>query len=130
MKRAKPKAHWYLRGHCAVGVGVTINGRVPVNTGHPMREYTIGPVERYAQYEAAVCVSWRQPGDRKKRYYIHVVPENLTYYTIHDPLGNQAWDSRSLVPCDMAVYDATVKRFSMGDDEIDDCLARLADHTA
>jgi hypothetical protein len=65
--------------------------------------------EPYAQYATSVTLHFKEPRGRKT-YYFTVKPDNLTYYLI-EVGGRVVWDSRNLVPCDMAEWEADRARF-------------------
>lgn len=67
---------------------------------------SLGP---YAQYATAASVSFKEP--RKKRgANCTVLPENVRYLTI-EAEGCVLYDSRWNVPCDMAKWEETARRF-------------------
>jgi hypothetical protein len=71
----------------------------------PVRWFETRPPERYAQHETTVTVWFKHPGKRASNFF-RVVPDNIRYMVISDAAGEVLWDSRRLVPCDMAVWDA------------------------
>lgn len=60
------------------------------------------PPQRRAQYAVAVLLSWRSSrGDRSATW---IVPDNGRYAEVVAG-GKVVWDSRSVVPCDMAAWE-------------------------
>ena len=69
----------------------------------------VGAVERYAQYERAVCISFCKP--RQRRWcFIHIVSNDVRYATLEQN-GRVVYDSRTDVPCDMEKWEATRKEW-------------------
>jgi hypothetical protein len=75
----------------------------------PVRWFGARPPARCAQYETAVTVWFKKAGQRKQRYF-DVVPDNFRYLEIVDAAGVVLWDSRRVVSCDMAEWEATRAR--------------------
>jgi hypothetical protein len=63
----------------------------------------------YGQYPVSVTIVFKEPR-RRKRYSFTAVPDNLKYFTI-EANGQVLWDSRSVVPCDMMLWQTTNNRF-------------------
>jgi hypothetical protein len=77
----------------------------------PVRWFRTSPPQRFAQYEAAVYVAFKEPRQRVMKFY-DVVPDDCCYVEILDASGAVLWDSRQEVPCDMGKWEAT--RAEMG----------------
>jgi hypothetical protein len=88
--------------HCAVYGRLETEARW-VKTSDPCR---------HAQHERAVHVNFIKPRQRKRCYFIFV-PDNISWCEILVD-GKPAWDSRELVPCEAAKWQATAARFLEG----------------
>ena len=64
----------------------------------------------YAQYDTSVQVLFKDPRKRATCYYT-TRPDNNRYHLI-EVGGRVVWDSRTVVPCDMAEWEAIRARFA------------------
>jgi hypothetical protein len=64
----------------------------------------------HAQYRASVWVNCVKAG-RRKSVDVVMVPDDIRYCTVEDESGRVLYDSRQDVPCDMAKWEATRRRF-------------------
>jgi hypothetical protein len=72
-----------------------------------VREFRIGEPRSYAQYPISVTLGWVYP--RKRRWqYTTITPTNIAYYIIEVD-GHAVFDSRDVVPCDMAEWETIRK---------------------
>jgi hypothetical protein len=78
---------------------------MPFDDSIPVRNFTVGEVRPYAQYERTVYITYTLPRKRN-RTSIHVRKDGLTYVTI-DAGGQTIYDSRDDVPIDMDKWEAT-----------------------
>jgi hypothetical protein len=94
------------------GDAATIIGHDAV-MGHwerPVRKWTVGDVEPYAQYPVSVFMTFIEPGKRKRAAFT-VVPDNIKYLTV-EAGGDVLYDSRWDVPCDMDQWATTNAKFT------------------
>jgi hypothetical protein len=74
-----------------------------------VREFKVSDVRPYAQHEVSVNISFLERRERKWKY-VTVTPGSERYHTI-ELNGLVFYDSRKDVPCDMAEWEKTRKRF-------------------
>jgi hypothetical protein len=86
--------------HCAVF------GRIET----PVRWVKTGTPQEISAFNAGVYVYLKEPR-KQNSARITVEPDNTRYVEIHDDKGNVLWDSRKVVPCDMAEWEKTWARF-------------------
>lgn len=66
------------------------------------REYELLPPRAYSSVPIAVVMRYKQPRQRDYRYE-YIIPSGYLYFTIERD-GEEIYDSRDEVPCDMDVY--------------------------
>jgi len=85
--------------HCAVF------GRLETR----VRGYEVSAPRPYAQFPVSVSVVFLEPRQRRSSLVV-IKPENIRYLTIEAD-GQTVYDSRTDVPCDMAQWAETDRRF-------------------
>jgi hypothetical protein len=74
----------------------------------PVRAFWVDEVVPYAQHAVSVSVTFTEP--RQRRAAFTMTPDDLRYLTV-EVGGRVVYDSRTDVPCDMATWEATARRF-------------------
>jgi hypothetical protein len=79
----------------------------------PARWVRVGPPEPYAQYATSVRVSFIEPRKRKEAYYRFYdrEGEGASRFCTIDVDGRRVWDSRDVMPVDMAKWEECRARF-------------------
>jgi hypothetical protein len=86
--------------HCAV------SGRLETQ----VRTWAVGEPRPYAQYPIAVSIVFMEPRKRRRSGFT-ITPDNRRFLTV-EANGVTLYDSRSDVPCDMAAWETTARKWS------------------
>lgn len=91
-------AHAVIVQYCAM------TGRLET----PVRRFSVLAVASYAQYPYSVTVEFRERGKPRPTFFT-VLPDDTRYLTI-EVAGQEVYDSRADVPCDMTIWQRTAER--------------------
>jgi hypothetical protein len=75
-----------------------------------VRKVQVADPKPDAQYSVSVTIG-SVPKGRRRWFFVTMTPDDIRYCTVEDESGRVLYDSRQDVPCDMAKWEDTWRRF-------------------